>query len=66
MAYDLIELQGTESLRSRTTIGKCEFHPKQFNEGGAARHFLLLVGKCSICQGDVARLVEKGRTGFLY
>jgi len=47
-------------LLSNVWCGKCREAVTITNFTGAVRGGgLLLVGKCSICQGDVARVVEK-------
>jgi len=47
-------------LLSNVWCGKCRDEVTITNFTGAFRGgSLLLVGKCSICQGDVARVIEK-------
>jgi len=47
-------------LLSNIWCGKCRDEVTITNFTGAVRGGdLLLVGKCSICQGDVARVIEK-------
>jgi hypothetical protein len=49
-----------KQLISNVWCGKCRHEVTITNFSGAVKAGdLLLVGKCSICQGDVARLIEK-------
>jgi hypothetical protein len=48
-----------KQLLSNVWCGKCQHEVTITNFSGAVKAGdLLLVGKCSICQGDVARVIE--------
>lgn len=57
--WEAIPGQGRKKLLANVWCGKCRHEVTITNFTGAVKAGdLLLVGKCAVCHGDVARLIE--------